>query len=199
MAFLSGLLPADSRVLLRGQRVHLRYPQMADYSEWAALRERSRSFLAPWEPLWPEGDLTRVSYRARMRRYVSDIEDDLSYPFFVFLNDGGILAGGLTLSNIRRGVAQAGTLGYWVGEPFANQGVMSEAVSLLIDFAFSRLGLHRIEAACLPVNEPSIRLLRKSGFSEEGYARRYLRIAGQWQDHLLFAILADDLRSPVPA
>ena len=137
--------------------------------------------------------------RTRLRRYAADIDDDLAYPFFIFLNDGDLLAGGLTLSHVRRGVAQTGTLGYWIGEPFANQGLMSEAVRLVLDFAFTRLGLHRVEAACLPINTPSIRLLRKSGFTEEGFARRYLRIAGEWQDHLLFAIIAGDRIPPYTA
>jgi ribosomal-protein-alanine N-acetyltransferase len=102
------------------------------------------------------------------------------------------LVGAVTLSNVRRGVAQMGTLGYWVGEPFVRKGYMTAALNLMKPFAFQHLQLHRLEAACLPVNAASIALLRRCGFHEEGYARQYLKINGAWQDHLLFACLAGD-------
>jgi ribosomal-protein-alanine N-acetyltransferase len=98
----------------------------------------------------------------------------------------------LTLANIRRGVAQAGSIGYWVGAPFAKQGYMTAAVRALVPHCFSALRLHRLEAACIPGNDASIRLLEKTGFTREGYARRYLCINGVWQDHLLYARLQDD-------
>ena len=99
--------------------------------------------------------------------------------------------GALTLSNVRRGVAQTATLGYWMGKPFARQGYMTGAVKLMLDVAFRHLWLHRIEAACLPSNQASIGLLGKCGFAPEGLARGYLKIAGEWRDHLLFARLAE--------
>jgi len=98
----------------------------------------------------------------------------------------------LTLANIRRGVAQAGSLGYWMGAPFVRRGYMAAAVLALVPFAFSTLRLHRLEAACIPTNTASIRLLEKTGFSREGYAREYLCINGIWQDHVLYARLQDD-------
>jgi ribosomal-protein-alanine N-acetyltransferase len=156
------------------------------------LRGRSRQFLEPWEPLWAHDELTRSAFRHRVRRAWRDIEDDAAYPFLVFTQKGSLLCGGLTLSNVRRGVAQTATLGYWVGAPFARRGYMSDAVSTVLPFAFDQLGLHRLEAACLPHNEASVRLLKSTGFSQEGFARRYLKINGEWHDHLLFAILAED-------
>ena len=96
----------------------------------------------------------------------------------------------LDLQELRRGVAQAGTLGYWIGKPFARQGYMTAAVRLLLQVSFGPLGLHRVEAACLPHNAASIALLGRCGFEHEGLARGYLKIAGTWQDHLLFARLA---------
>lgn len=150
--------------------------------------------MEPWEPAWAEDALSRASWRRRLRRAASDWRDDTGYAFHLVMRDGGQLIGAATLSNVRRGVAQSVSLGYWIGENFARQGYMSEALPLVLEFAFEQLGLHRIEAACLPSNTPSRALLRRTGFVEEGLARRYLRIRGTWEDHLLFAILQDDPR-----
>ena len=176
-------------------KVTLRLPQMGDYEEWAALREESRAFLVPWEPTWPADDLTRSSYRRRMRRYSEDQRNDLSYPYFIFSNDDQKLVGGLTLTNVRRGVAQAASLGYWMGAPYAGRGYMSAAVRGLVPFAFTTLKLHRIEAACIPENAASVHLLERTGFVREGYARAYLCINGIWQDHLLYAQVRPEERS----
>jgi [ribosomal protein S5]-alanine N-acetyltransferase len=170
----------------------LRLPQIADFNEWASLRERSRAFLVPWEPTWPPDDLTRGAFRRRLKRYAEDQRTDQAYAFFIFRHPDNVLVGGLTLANIRRGVAQAGSLGYWLGEPFVRRGYMSGAVSALIPFAFANLRLHRLEAACIPTNIASIRLLEKCGFMREGLAREYLCINGVWQDHLLYARLPGD-------
>ena len=168
---------------------------MADYAEWAGLREASRAFLTPWEPTWPADDLTRAAFRRRLRRYAEDQRSDQSYAFFIFRSSDQVLLGGLTLANVRRGVAQAGSLGYWIGEPYARRGHMTAAVRALLPFAFGALRLHRVEAACIPSNATSIRLLENSGFAREGYAREYLCINGIWQDHLLYARLQDDARA----
>jgi ribosomal-protein-alanine N-acetyltransferase len=177
---------------LAGEGVVLRPPQMTDFTQWAALRERSRDFLTLWEPTWPADDLTRGAFRRRLRRYAEDQRTDQAYAFFVFRQDDEELVGGLTLANVRRGVAQAGSLGYWMGAPFARQGYMTAAVEALIPFGFNSLRLHRLEAACIPTNTPSIRLLERTGFYREGYAREYLCINGVWQDHLLYARLQND-------
>jgi len=176
---------------LIGDRVFLRPPERGDYEAWAGLRANSRDFLVPWEPIWPPDALSRASFRARVARYAEDWRTDQAYNFFIFAHDE-ILVGGIGLSNVRRGVSESASLGYWVGEPFARRGYMTAALPLVIDFAFERLGLHRLEAACLPSNIPSQSLLLKAGFRQEGRAREYLCIAGKWQDHLLFAILHAD-------
>lgn len=194
MAFLRSVNPVETGPVIHAGELYLRAPQMFDFNAWASLRASSREFLTPWEPTWPGDDLTRGAFRRRVRRYMRDIRDDQAYPFFVYRGSDDTLVGGLTLSNIRRGVAQACSLGYWVGEPHARRGYMSRAVLAVIPFVFDTLQLHRLEAACLPSNVASIGLLRKCGFTEEGYARRYLRINGVWQDHILFAILAEDAR-----
>ena len=111
-------------------------------------------------------------------------------------SDDDALVGGIGLSNVRRGVSETASLGYWVGEPYARQGYMSAALPLVLDFAFERLRLHRVEAACLPTNIPSRALLTRAGFHQEGHARQYLCIEGKWQDHLLFAMLSADWRKP---
>jgi ribosomal-protein-alanine N-acetyltransferase len=128
-----------------------------------------------------------------MRHYADEWHSGVGYAFFIFGRDEEDLRGGITLSNVRRGVAQTGTLGYWVGKPFARQGVMSDAIRCVLRFAFDNLHLHRVEAACLPRNEPSRGVLGKAGFRQEGYAPKYLRINGEWEDHLLFAIVEDEM------
>jgi ribosomal-protein-alanine N-acetyltransferase len=177
---------------LVGAGVFLRAPQMGDYADWVALREASRDFLTPWEPTWPADDLTRGSFRRRIKRYSEDQRSDLAYPFFIFRKSDGVLVGGLTLANVRRGCAQAGSLGYWMGAVYAGKGYMTGAVAAVLPFAFGTLRLHRVEAACIPANVASIRLLEKTGFRREGFARQYLCIDGVWQDHLLYARLKDD-------
>jgi [ribosomal protein S5]-alanine N-acetyltransferase len=192
MAFFRTVSFGDIIPAITGGGVLLRTPVSGDYAEWAAVREKSRDFLTPWEPTWPADDLTRSAFRRRLKRYAEDQRGDLAYAFLIFRSDDGALVGGLTLANIRRGVAQAGSIGYWVGQPFARKGYMTAAVRALIPFCFGTLRLHRLEAACIPDNAASIGLLEKTGFKREGYARGYLCINGIWQDHLLYARLKDD-------
>jgi [ribosomal protein S5]-alanine N-acetyltransferase len=179
---------------LTGERVYLRAPERGDWEAWASLRARSRNFLEPWEPSWPADALSRMSFRSRVARYAEDWRTDQAYNFFILSPDEE-LVGGIGLSNVRRGVSETASLGYWIGEPFARQGLMTAALPLVLGFSFDRLRLHRVEAACLPTNVPSRALLMRTGFQQEGYARQYLCIAGKWQDHLLFAILREDWRA----
>jgi ribosomal-protein-alanine N-acetyltransferase len=195
MALFRSLWPSESLPAIEGGGVALRAPRMVDFEEWAALRAESREFLAPWEPLWPEDDLTRAAFRRRLQRYAQDRQSDLGYSFFVTEKNRGTIVGGVTLNNVRRGVAQSASLGYWMGRRYAGQGLMSAALASLIPFAHEMLRLHRIEAACLPHNTASVRLLEKSRFTREGLARKFLCIAGEWQDHLMFARLSSD---PLP-
>lgn len=181
-----------SRPLIRTPNLYLRAPQASDYSAWAVLRIESRDFLTPWEPVWNEDDLTRASFRMRAKRAAREIAGDEAYSLFIFEAQSEVLIGGLTLGLIRRGVAQACTLGYWMGKRHAGRGHMTEAVRGAVRFAFSELALHRVEAACLPNNEPSRRLLERVGFQHEGLARAYLKINGNWADHLLYGILSSD-------
>lgn len=192
MALLRAVSTSDLGPVIESEKVTLRTPQMADYPAWAELRARSREFLAPWEPLWASDELSRASYRRRVRHYQRDLREDVGYALFIFAVPADALIGGLTLCNVRRGVTQSCTLGYWIGAQYANQGYMTAAVRAVVPFVFDSLELHRLEAACLPTNTASIRLLEKTGFRREGLARRYLRINGAWQDHLLYALLDSD-------
>lgn len=194
MALLDWIAP-ESGMRVEGDGVRLRPPRAHDYAEWRELRAVSRGFLQPWEPTWPADDLSRAAFRRRLTAYARDREAGAAYPFFVFRSSDDALTGGITLSNIRRGVAQMGSVGYWCGRPFARHGHTVAAVRALSDFAFRTLGLHRLEAACIPDNGPSRKLLLKAGFEEEGYARAYLKINGVWRDHVLFGLISP-LRAP---
>ncbi len=194
---------------LSSARLLLRIGQPRDWQAWRDLRSGSRAFLEPWEPSWPPEALTFEHYGHTLRREWREWKDGHAYTFFIFLktsvqdpfdrfgqkdappaataSDENLrLVGSITLSNIERGAAQKGRLGYWVGKPFAKRGIMTEAAKLIMNFGFSTLALHRIEANCMPSNEPSIKLLAKLGFEKEGAAKRFLKIRGVWEDHLLW-------------
>ena len=178
-----------------GGRVYIRPPTSRDWLEWAQLRAESREFLEPWEPSWSRDTLARDSYRRRLQHYVRDARDDEGYAFLIFRAEDDALLGGINVSNVARGIRLSCSIGYWIGQRYARQGYMSDSVGLILAFAFEHLHLHRVEAGCVPSNEASSALLRKLGFHEEGYARKYLNINGQWHDHVLFATLATDPRS----
>jgi ribosomal-protein-alanine N-acetyltransferase len=192
MVFLRRDAPDESAGRLTADGVALRHPDMRDYAEWTELRGRSRAFLTPWEPTWPEDELSKTAFRYKVRRYLQDIEDDRAYPFFVFRVSDTRLVGGVTLSQVRRGAAMSATLGYWVGEPYQRRGHTSAAVRAVLRFAFEDLHLHRIEAACQPDNIASQRVLEKNGSQLEGRAQAYLKINGAWRDHLLYARIHEE-------
>ena len=190
MALLDWISDAGGPVV-EGEGVILRSPRSADHEAWAALRQDSYSYLQPWEPTWPEDDLTRAAFKRRLAIYQRELELGNAWPFFIFTDHGRTLVGAITLSNVRRGVAETGTVGYWVGRAFAGRGYATASVRALIGFAFTELNLHRVEAACVPHNTASRRVLEKAGFEHEGRARAYLKINGAWADHLLFGCVND--------
>jgi ribosomal-protein-alanine N-acetyltransferase len=181
-------VPLDTRLI--GPRVILRAGDPADWKSWRAMRELSRDFLVPWEPEWPRNGLSYSFFCGLLRKHWRDWRMGKSFALMIFLQDDfgkpGALIGSITLSDVQRGIAQTGTLGYWIGKPHAGCGYMTEAAGLVCDFAFNALRLHRIEANCMPANERSINLLRKLAFEQEGYAKAYLQINGAWEDHLLW-------------
>lgn len=185
------LMRRDSEGLRRvdGEGVYLRAPELRDYQDWADLREASRAFLTPWEPTWASDETSRSAFRYRLRRYSEDARDDKAYALFVFRSADDALVGGMTLSNVRRGVAYAASLGYWAGVTHAGKGYITAGVRAVVGYAFDDLALHRVEAACQPDNIASRRVLEKAGFTHEGVARAYLKINGAWRDHLLFGVV----------
>ena len=193
MAFLRST-GIDAEAEIRGHGVYLRLPSMGDYTAWAQLRALSRQHLTVWEPQWSRDELTRSAFRRRLRQYQRELREDQGYAYFIHGDEDGALIGGLTISNVRRGVSQTAAVGYWLGLPYINRGHMTEALRASLPFAFGTLGLNRLEAACLPHNKASARVLEKAGFKREGMARRYLKINGVWQDHDLYALLHDDER-----
>jgi len=180
--------------VIETERVLLLRPHIDHYNEWANLRRESADFLRPFEPKWARDELSRSAFRQRLRRQEAEINAGRGLPWFLFMKScPQTLLGGLTLSNIRHGVAETATLGYWMGAVFAGQGLMKEAVLAVCDCAFQKHRLHRIEAATVLENERSQRLLESCGFHHEGMARAYLKINGAWRDHHLFARLSTDV------
>jgi ribosomal-protein-alanine N-acetyltransferase len=167
---------------------------MDDWNSWASVRRESRAFLTPWEPTWSHDSLTQQAFRRRLRVQQRERLAGTSCGLLIFERHSGDVIGGITIADIRRGVAMACSIGYWIGTHQAHQGYMTEAVAAVLSHIFDTLRLHRVEAACLPNNEASRRLLMKLGFREEGLARSYLKIDGRWQDHRLFAILDTEWR-----
>lgn len=193
MVFLRLTTPSGARAhIIRAGGLLLRPPATTDYAAWAELRAASRDHLVPWEPAWSSDELSRSAFRRRLRVYHADMLDDLGYAFFLFTENEQSLIGGLTLGNVRRGVTQAATLGYWLGAIHIGRGHMTRAVGALVRHAFDELRLHRIEASCMPSNHASLRVLERNAFAREGLARRYLKIAGEWRDHILLSRLIDD-------
>ncbi len=182
------------RVRVETERMTLRLPQHADFRVWAALREESRAFLTPWEPLWAADHLSRKAFTNRVYWANRATMQGTALPLMLVRRDDQALLGAITLDNIRRGPSQAGTLGYWVGEAHARQGYMREAILAVVHHAFTVLDLSRIEAACLPENAASRGVLEKCGFKYEGVAQSYLQIAGRWRNHVLYANLRNDRR-----
>ncbi|MDO1581331.1 GNAT family N-acetyltransferase [Rhizobium oryzicola] len=177
---------------LYGDHHMLRLPRYTDYRQWQQLRSESRQFLQPWEPTWRHDDLTESSFRARVIRNTQEFSSGLAVPLLLFRRKDQCLLGGITIGYIRRGAAQSCMIGYWMGEKHAGNGHMFAALRLVVPYVFSGLQLHRIEAACIPDNWKSIRLLEKVGFKREGLLREYLKINGEWRDHLMYSLLAGD-------
>lgn len=176
------------------ERMTLRLPMHTDYRDWSTLREESRAFLTPWEPSWSQDHLSRKAFANRVYWAARAEASGTALPFFLIRREDARVLGAITLDSIRRGPAQAGTLGYWIGARYARQGFMREAIRAVVHHAFTVLDLSRIEAACLPENVASRGALEKSGFKYEGVAQSYLQINGRWRNHVLYSNLRSDRR-----
>ena len=191
------LVKPEPRITL--QRLFLRPPVRRDWADWASLRDDSRDFLVPWEPAWAPDALSRGAFRRQLAFHAENMSRDLGYSFLIFRRVDEVLVGGITIANVRRGVSQCCSIGYWIGHRHARQGYMTEAVHGICSFAFGQLNLNRIEAACLVSNLASQGVLLKAGFRYEGIARQFLKINGQWQDHKVFSILQHEYMPGVTA
>ena len=183
-----------SKKKLTGERVFLRPPKRRDALKWQKLRMSSKSFLVPWEPSWDASSCTRRAYLRYFKNsnYLANM--DRAYSFLIFKTDDKTLLGGINIGNVRRGVSQSASLGYWIGEKYSRNGYMKEALKLLIPSLFIDLRLNRIEAATLEENIASKNLLKKIGFKKEGVLRKYLKINGTWRDHILYGLLENDFK-----
>jgi [ribosomal protein S5]-alanine N-acetyltransferase len=164
---------------------------MRDARAWKEARRRNAAWLRPWEATVPPGDDTAPrTFRGLVRDLRRQARERRALPFAVTVDDQ--FAGQLTVTNIVGGSARWAQVGYWIDQRFAGQGVMPTAVALVVDYCLLELGLHRVEVAIRPENTASLRVVEKLGFTEVGYAPRYLHIDGDWRDHRLFAITAEE-------
>ena len=177
---------------LRAGRVGLRPLGYGDARAWGEVRRRNADWLRPWEATVPPGDTTApTTFRALVRDLRRQAKDRRALPFAVTVDD--VFAGQLTVTNIVGGSARWAQVGYWIDQRHAGQNVMPTAVALVVDHCLQQMQLHRIEVAIRPENTASLRVVEKLGFTEVGYARGYLHIDGQWRDHRLFALTAEEV------
>ena len=188
------MLTFRRRPSVETERMTLRLPVHGDYRAWSSLREASAEHLTPWEPVWAHDHLSRKAFTNRVYWAGRAEANGTALPLLLIRREDQRLLGAVTLDNIRRGPVQAGTIGYWIGAPFARRGYMKEAVLAVVHYAFTTLDLSRIESACLPENTPSRGVLEKCGFKYEGVAQSYLQINGRWRNHVLYANLRNDRR-----
>jgi ribosomal-protein-alanine N-acetyltransferase len=181
--------------VLFSERLELRLPRRADYIPWVTTRRAGVDFLQPWEPIRGRDYESRSSFYSHGVAWSKQAaKAKTGFSFMIFRRQDARLMGALNMTNVRYGPAKTATVGYWISPDFARQGFMSEALGLVVDFAFGELDLSRIEAACLPENEASRGVLEACGFKYEGVAQSYLQIAGRWRTHVLYARLRDDRR-----
>jgi ribosomal-protein-alanine N-acetyltransferase len=166
----------------------------ADFSAWREVRLRNEAWLLPWEPLRPAGmaDPTRdrSAFDARCAARERERAADHAYPFGVFVDQQ--FAGEVNLNNVTRGALQGATIGYWIDQARAGHGYIAEAVVVTLRFAFEQIQLHRVEICIVPRNTNSRRVVEKLDLRCEGVAERFLEINGTWEDHLRFAITAEE-------
>ena len=180
---------------LIGGRVMLRPLRVDDWDAWREVRLRCRDWLEQWEPLPEPGStdpaLEREAFRARCGAWDRQRHFDAAYGFGLFLLDGR-LAGEVSLGSVQRGPFQSAFVGYWIDQAYAGQGLIPEAVVVVLRFAFEDLGLHRVEAAIVPRNKRSRSVADKIGMREEGVSERFLQIRGVWEDHVRYAITSEE-------
>ncbi|MEO0982170.1 MAG: GNAT family protein [Pseudomonadota bacterium] len=176
------------RTTIQSARLRLSPPESGDYGAWRALRLGSEDHLRPWEPVWAADATLPSGWRRAMDMWKEAWRSGRSYAFLIWRLGDNALLGGVTLSNVRYGNAMTASIGYWLGAAHTGQGYMAESVASICRWAFLEVGLERIEAAALPANDASRKVLTATGFEEEGFARDYLQIAGKREDHVLYGL-----------
>jgi len=194
MSFLNAYSLKKNLFEITGQKIILRPPQYSDWKAWADERKKNKLYLQPWEPLWSINELERSSFVKRVRMFERLSHNDQAYSFLIFKSDNEDFIGEVNISNVQRGIIQSCTIGYWIAKDCEGKGMMSESLELVKKFIFNELKLHRIEAACLPHNKPSLKVLLKNGFIKEGTARKLLKINDKWQDHTVLSFIVDDFK-----
>ena len=194
MSFLNAYSLKKNLFEITGQKVILRPPQYSDWKSWADERKKNKLYLQPWEPLWSINELERSSFVKRVRMFERLSHNDQAYSFLIYKSDNEDFIGEVNISNVQRGIIQSCTIGYWIAKDCEGKGMMSESLELVKEFIFNELKLHRIEAACLPHNMPSLKVLLKNGFIKEGTARKLLKINDKWQDHTVLSFILDDFK-----
>ena len=194
MSFLNAYSLKKNLFEITGQKVILRPPQYSDWKAWADERKKNKLYLQPWEPLWSINELERSSFVKRVRMFERLSHNDQAYSFLIFKSDNEDFIGEVNISNVQRGIIQSCTIGYWIAKDCEGKGMMSESLEMVKEFIFNELKLHRIEAACLPHNMPSLKVLLKNGFIKEGTARKLLKINDKWQDHTVLSFILDDFK-----
>ncbi len=189
MSFLTTYYPKKISFQHQGENVFLRPPEYKDWQKWSQLRRVNMSYLKPWEPTWNIHELERSYFVKRVRFFEKLSINDEAYSFLIFEKPKLKLIGEININNVQRGVVQSCSVGYWISEDKMGLGLMSEAISLIKKFTFDELELHRIEAACLQKNQRSLNTLKKNNFNIEGVAKKYLKINGKWQDHILLSCI----------
>ncbi len=187
---MAGPLPTE----LRGRRIVLRPLVLADFDDWREVRQRSRNWLVKWEPNPPPGQPddteSKPAFNARCGAREREWQLGTGYGFGIFVH--GRLSGEINLSGVQRGPFQNAYIGYWIDEAQAGNGYVPEALVAVARFAFEDLRLHRVQVAIIPRNRASRRVVEKLQLRDEGVAVRYLAINGRWEDHIRYALTAEE-------
>ena len=177
---------------LRHGAVGLRPLASSDGAAWKAVRKRNAEWLRHWEATIPPGDSSGPrNFRSLVRDLRRQAREGRALPFAVTVDE--VFVGQVTVNNIVGGSARWGQIGYWIDQRYAGRGVIPTAVALTVDHCLFQRGLHRIEVAIRPENTASLRVVEKLGFTEIGYAPRFLHIDGAWRDHRLFQVTVEDV------
>ncbi|MBB6669202.1 GNAT family N-acetyltransferase [Cohnella nanjingensis] len=174
---------------IKGARVALRYLEERDAEAFVDMHRRNRDFFQPF--LYERGEefYTAAYQVEQFRKSKAMAENDEKYAYGIFLRETNDLIGMISLSQVTRGPLQSCWVGYYLDQRHNGRGYVSEALRLVVDFAFNDLKLHRVEAGVMPHNAKSIQVVEKAGFEREGLNKKNVFLNGQWQDHLHFAIV----------